>query len=372
MIEIPSAVYSLEFHEIFPYNRFAYNTLRIGVEVLHEKKLPESILVSFLEGTTDNRWWKINAGIGNWVTQNGLIHGFRIATSPLTPLLIFGVCHILGPLLFEIEKKKETFADPLRFQNEFIKFGNILANSLNTYRDHGLASAIRYFYTKHSISVFDIQESMSLYDSCSGFIANHEIAHAFVGQLASNIRHLKSEELQAFELIVDLVATQWLYKKMIVNTPDSHEYRIFRERDSYEDCIVSNAFNLVKSQILNFLFFVLASAFNNNGQISLKSGFSHPHTLLRHTVQNIHFTTLISSNWTNIVGETQLEELASYSLKYMGLFINAGFLSRKDFDDCFSQKTAQTLKTVEGLIDEFGVTDLEYCKNMFSAFSNIH
>ena len=50
MIEVPSAVYSLEFHEIYPYDRFAHNTLRIGIEALHQKNLPESILVSFLEG----------------------------------------------------------------------------------------------------------------------------------------------------------------------------------------------------------------------------------------------------------------------------------------------------------------------------------
>jgi hypothetical protein len=288
MIEIPSAVYSLEFHEIYPYDRFAHNILRIGIEALHQKNRPESILVSFLEGATNNQWWVFNARIGNWRSRHGDIHGFRIATTPIAPLLIFGVCHALAPLLFDHNEQEETFAKPDRLRAALLEFGTRFSGALKSSKDQGLASAIRGLYESYGIiSVLDIQHSKNRYDACAQFIANHEIAHAYVGQLASTVRQLKAEEYKAFEFIVDLVATQWMYRRLIINTPDSTEYRDLRGTSDHAESILLNGYLMAESQILILLLFAIGSALTNNGRVSLEGGLVHPHSVVRHLMQHV-------------------------------------------------------------------------------------
>ena len=46
-INYPASLFSLEKDEIFPYERLAYNFLDVGIGALHEKNLPERIVVDF-------------------------------------------------------------------------------------------------------------------------------------------------------------------------------------------------------------------------------------------------------------------------------------------------------------------------------------
>lgn len=365
MIEYPSAVFSLEAHEIYPYERFAYNALRTGTEALHEKGLSESILISFLSGADSDKWWAFNAGIGDWVSKNGDFHGYRVSTTPIVPLFVFGVCHVLAPLLFDENEQKSTFASPEKFTDELQRFGNVFTDSLKKYREKGLASAIRNLYEEYSISVLDVERSRLRYDLCTRFITKHEIAHAYVGQLSKEARSFTHEESRAFEYIVDLVAMQWIYNAIILNTPDSQEYRKIRGTEDHAESVLVNAYSVNEAQILVFLLFALGSALNNKGTICLDGGLVHPNSLVRHLMQYTHFTTLMLSNWEELVGAKELSDLAEYSNQYLGLFAEVGLLSLDDAKALVSPNTIQDHKVAEKLVDEFQVTELFEAKGIF-------
>ena len=268
-------------------------------------------------------------------------------------------------MLFDRDEQEETFAKPDRLRAALLEFGTRFSGALKSYRDQGLASAIRALYESYGISVLDIKHSNNRYDACAQFIANHEIAHAYVGQLASTVRQLKAEEYKAFEFVVDLVATQWMYRQLIINTPDSTEYRDFRGTSDHAESILLNGYRMAESQILILLLFAIGSALTNNGRVSLEGGLVHPHSMVRHLMQHVHFSTLMLSNWTEKVGQAQLEQLAQYSIQFMGVFADAGLLSRNDVAAIESPETIQEHETARKLIEEFGVTDLEYCKGIF-------
>lgn len=62
-VTYPSSLFSLAKDEVFPYERFAYNVLDVGVEALHRKKLPERLLVDFTRLPAGSSPWSINTGI---------------------------------------------------------------------------------------------------------------------------------------------------------------------------------------------------------------------------------------------------------------------------------------------------------------------
>ena len=101
VVEYPSAIFSLERHEIYPYDRFAYNLLHVATEALHKKGLPQRIFLSFLEGTADNTWWFFNASIDRLDGNSEGSNGFHISSTPLTPILLFSICHTMGYAMFD-------------------------------------------------------------------------------------------------------------------------------------------------------------------------------------------------------------------------------------------------------------------------------
>lgn len=66
-------------------------------------------------------------------------------------------------------------------------------------------------------------------------IAYHEIAHAHTQHIAYAAS--RPVEKPALELIADLLATQWFYQKMVVNTPDTEQYRDFRKLSTHSQAI---------------------------------------------------------------------------------------------------------------------------------------
>ena len=232
-------------------------------------------------------------------------------------------------------------------------------------REEGLASSIRLFFKSQKINILDIQKSVNYYDICTKFIANHEIAHAYVGQLSPSTRSMDNSEIRAFEYIVDLISTQWLYKKVIINTPNSQEYFEFRGLESYSDCIYFNALSLIEGQVLIFLLFAFAGAIINRGKVYLDGGDFHPHSLFRYYIQNIHFMTLLESNFQNHLSSERIEQIQSYALSFLGLFARIGFFSENDLNIISDKNRYNDFLNAYNLVDEFDIKDLKKSKELF-------
>src|SRR5580704_11601922 len=126
-IEIPSVLFNLEKHEIFPYERFAYNALHIGVELLADVKLTTNININFDEAP--DKPWLMNAGIGPERTLGGAIRAFTISTTPLTPQFLLAICRCLGKGFSEPEILERWLQDPADFRSVMDALGKEIGES---------------------------------------------------------------------------------------------------------------------------------------------------------------------------------------------------------------------------------------------------
>lgn len=371
-VEYPSAVFSLERHEIFPYERFAYTVLRIGVEALHHRKLSDQIHISFSEGTETGNWWTFNAGIRpmDSLFEPGT-SGFHVSTTPVAPLLLFGMSHYAAKSL--LRENQEFDRDKIIAElHSFVqRFAAHFTQALSVYKTDGLASCIRRFTELAGVGVWDLNDCAATYDLLIQFIANHEIAHAYVGQFTENADHHGAREHRAFEIIVDTLATQWIYNHMIINTPDTDEYREFRGTSTHRESIYQNALLVLDGQILRFLVFAFASALANRGRVVLDGGVVHPHALLRCLIQHVHFMTLLQSNFSNHLTEEDFHELDRYYGFYMSIFAQVGFFAADDAKAFKDQGALDDFFRAYELVEEYDIGELKKCRELFRIAGSI-
>jgi len=365
-VEYPSAVFSLERHEIFPYERFAYIVLRIGVEALNHRNLPGQMHVSFSDGADGSHWWAFNARIRPIIEPSGLqAVGFKVSTTPMAPLMLFGMSHYAAKSLLNLGEdynRDETVSNLRSFVQDF---SSHFTQALEVYRSQGLASSIRKLFDLSGIQVLGLDECGCTYTLLVEFIANHEVAHAYVGQLTSSSGHHSSTDQRAFELIVDILATEWIYRHWVVNTPDTDVYRRFRGTSSYEDSIFQNAILVLKGQIMTFLVFAFAGTLVNKGRVVLDGGVMHPHALLRCMFQHVHFMTLLQSNFADILSKKQFHQLDEYYRFFISIFAETGFFNADDAKVLTDTQTAEDFCRAYELIEEYGIKELEKSQQMF-------
>lgn len=246
VVRYPSSIYSLERHESLPHERFSYNVLSLGIEALHQKQLPEQVTIEFPPSTDRMPAWLINASIRPQLRTDGKLLGFIIAFPELLPTMVMLFAHIVSKQLDEsfegvpVNEMLETVRTRIQ------EFVDIASKGVREYRSNGLASAIRVIYVSAGITLPLFQESFDYFDSISQFIANHEIAHAYIGQLHA-VRAASAEESKAFEFIADLLGTNWLFNHFVLNTPDTEEYRKMREHKSYAESLEANIHWLIQT-----------------------------------------------------------------------------------------------------------------------------
>ena len=128
------------------------------------------------------------------------------------------------------------------------------------------------FFSRLNVQLFELQTVSPHFDQLTQFVVYHEIAHAYVGQFTS--RNFTDTEERAFEYIVDLVATTWIYNKMVRLTPDTPAYRSYRGIETHSECIRQNSQLVLMNQLLTLLFFAFGAAVNTNGIITLQGSTS--------------------------------------------------------------------------------------------------
>jgi hypothetical protein len=342
----PSCLFGLEKHELFPHERFAFTVLKIGVPALNAVNEHDSLTISF----DDDPRWSPNVR----VTAMPAKGGFSVKTSGLMPTMLFCLCHAVGKKLFDDEIASRWVSNPTGFRDEITSYGKALGNAIEVVRKRGLGFGIQTLIASSGVNIFKLAETSHVFDVAARFVANHEIAHAYVGQLTQKKRKLETSDLRGFEIVVDLVATNWLYQRIVKLTPDSDEYRTFRGTSTHSESIVANATTVLDGQIIFLLYICFASAMANGGWVSLKSSSSHPPYLARYLLQQIHFLTLVESNQSKHFAPGEADAIADHYKALLGLFISSGLIPADSLTPKLIVPKGD-LATAARLIDEFNI-----------------
>jgi hypothetical protein len=356
-VRYPSALFSLERDEIYPYERFAYNVLNIGVEALHVSDLPECLVVDFTHLLPGRSPWSINASISIDRDSDGQPLSFRIATPELAPAVFYMFSNIVVSQFFDEAKFEDFKAEPSRLGEKIQFFIDSGSAGIRTYRDKGLGPAIRAAYDHLGFKIIDLENCADYFDLLTKQIAYHEVAHAYVRQFMRKPVPTQKEQ-QAFELIADLVATEWFYNQMVRNTPDTDEYRCFRGMNTYADTILANAIITTQSQQASLMLSAIAGAQRSGGSVSLVGGAIHPPGLQRYQLQRIHLYTLIASNFSHILSQEQLNAIDQEWEDKIDTLARSGMLPLTDLESMFDLSQCERIEVAADLIEEMQIPEL--------------
>jgi hypothetical protein len=115
-----------------------------------------------------------------------------------------------------------------------------------------------------------------------------------------------------------------------------------------------------------------AGALFNRGKVVLDGGDVHPHSLLRHIMQDVHFWTLFASNYSDLLGQEQIKKLHDHSRSYFSLFAKIGLITIKDHAAFIEKSRLEDYEKVRALIAEFKITELEHSRDIFTFARNFH
>ena len=365
----PSAVFSLDKAPILLYERFAYEALRMAHEALNDAKLPDALLVTLEpDHSMGDLPWTLNAYASPRVDATGNLVGFTVGTTPFTPPVLLAICHIIGVPLFDPDSYKAWYSNPEKLRTSLQSIGGHLATSIRLCEAEGLGNSLRTFIQSLNYNLSNFSDSSSLYNSVASFLVNHEVAHAYVGQLTHDKRTLSDEECRAFEFIVDLVATDWLYAKMVKNTPDTPAYREWAGYATHSDAIRENARTVLNSQMLILLFVALARGMED-GAVSLNGGRFHPHSLFRYVLQMAHFSTRVSSSHRVHFPDDYEDFLSDIWNLNLELCCRAGVVRRSDIDAFLDDNHYSDIRKAAELIVEFDVAQLTPLKPVLESMA---
>jgi hypothetical protein len=355
-VTYPSSLFSLEKDAVFPYERFAYNLLVVGVEALHRKNLPERLLVDFAQ--LESPPWSINSSIALDRDNNGAPVAFHFVTPQLVPAIVYMftaviVCDFLDEAAFEkFRSNPKALGDRIRL---FVDAANAGARA---YLNHGFGSAIRASYDHLALKIWDLDTFADHYDSLTKLIANHEVAHGYVQQMTRRTRSTKAETI-AFELVADMVATAWLYNKMIRDTPNTEEYRKFRKMNTYAETILSNTLSTLRCQQALLILMAIAGAQRTGGTASLSGGATHPAGLQRYEIQHMQLYTLVRSNFSAVLSKDDLQKIdADWDLR-IDVLIRSGVIQPSDLEKLLDPSECDVIEIAANLIEELRIIELE-------------
>jgi hypothetical protein len=228
---------------------------------------------------------------------------------------------------------------------------------IQEYGARGFAHAVRTAYEQLGFTIGTLAKCSNDYDLLTMQMAFHEIAHGYVKQVTRE--GTTTVERAAFELIADLLATEWFYNKMIVNTPDSEEYRQLRRVNSHAESIFLNALLTLQSQQALLALMAVAGAQRTGGTVSLAGGEVHPLGVQRYMLQHVHLFTLIASNFDRLLSPQHVQALQDDWDEKQDALVLAGVIPIKDMASILDTRECDTIETAANLIQELHVPELQ-------------
>lgn len=267
-VTYPSSIYSLERHEIIPYERFVADVFRDCVQELTERHLPPHVGVSFDPAKVDCPAWVINCMVRR---ETAGCKRFIIETPEMLPCLLAIFSHIVSPHFRSPEPPSAT-SDLKSSLQRFFDCGSAAARA---YKSSGLASSIRTAYETAGLRYCDLQNCIDEFDILAYLVANHEVAHIYIEQLTDQATY-RPEDRKAYEYLADLVAAEWMFRRYILLTPDDPDYRQYRKLPSHAHALVSNSRWALAGVFSLLILMAAAGAQRSEGRVNLEGGLSHP------------------------------------------------------------------------------------------------
>jgi hypothetical protein len=339
----PSGHFSLQRDEIFPYERYAYNVLSLAVEAFDKRGLPVAITVDLTQGRQRASPWVINASIEYRLNGKGNPEAFIFRMPELVPAIIYLFTATIVSDLFHPETFGEIKNSPSKLRERFQHFSAAVNAGIQEYRTLGFAHGVRAAYQQLGLTIGTLAKSTNDFDLLSKQMAFHEIAHGYVKQVTRE--GTTTAEKAGFELIADLVATEWFYNQMIANTPDSEEYRNWRGANSHAESIFLNALTSLQSQQALLALMAVAGAQRAGGTVSLKGGEVHPSGLQRYMLQHVHLFTLIASNFSALLSPQHLQALQDDWDEKLDVLVLAGVIPTEDIATILDTRECDTIES---------------------------
>ena len=355
-IVYPSGLFSLQKDEIYPYERYAYNLLSIASEAFHKQNLPLRMTVDFTQDGQTVSPWIINASIEHHL-EDGRPVAFIFRMPELTPAILYLFTTAIVTDFFDVDKFEEFQKNPETLRQRFQHFGQAVTIAIREYRAQGSAHAIRAAYEHLGLTINTLQRSSEDYNLLAMQMAYHEVAHGYLKQVTR--KGGTKVEASAFELLADLVAVAWFYNHMIVNTPDTEEYRRFRRLKSHADSIFMNAMLTLRSQQALLILMAVAGAQRSGGAVSLASGEIHPPGMQRFMLQHVMLYTLIASNFGSLLLPEHFEAFQKEWDDNLDTLVRAGVIPLEDIETMLDTRECDTIEAAANLIEELRVPELQ-------------
>jgi hypothetical protein len=160
----PSALFSLEKDEIFPYERFAYSLLDVGVKALHAKNLPEHLTVDFTHLLPGCSPWSINASINIELDSKGSSAAFHFAIPELFPAMLYMFAAVVVSDFTDEQYFDKFRHNPTALRERVQRFVDGASAGVRAYRDKGFGSAVRAAYDHVGLTLADLQKCSNHYD----------------------------------------------------------------------------------------------------------------------------------------------------------------------------------------------------------------
>jgi hypothetical protein len=280
------------------------------------------------------------------VFGHSTVDRYEVITNVYTPPILAGACHMFSTPLIRQEELKDKFS----------QFSKALKKA-NKESNGNYAQFIPKFFESIKLGTSNAQGSTTYYDLSCLFVTSHEIAHAYVEQVTK--RFLSNSEMRSFEYIVDLMAADILYQKIVKFTPNDDTYRHLAGHKTHKESIVKNTQIGITTITLVLIFLGLAGSFNNGGLAKLEGGPKHPHTLFRNILQYVHFSTLVMSNFSSFFDKEDTAIVDSLWTKQLSLLVNAGFVNHSDLETLKASTAFEDFKGIPAVIKEYNIEPLK-------------
>jgi len=353
----PSSIFSLERHENLPYERFAYNVFREAISALDKNTLPLKLAVEFLSSSEACPGWEVNCSVRAEKSSSGNFDRIVIQSPELLPtlLLMFSVC--IGRHLFSEEGRVLCLKDPNLLTAHIQRFFDSASSVVRAYRTQGLASAIRTGYEFLGINFSIVDKSIDCFDSLSYLIANHEVAHIHVGQFSVGFGNSK-EVSKAFEIIADLVASEWLFRRYIYFTPDTEAYRLNRHFSSHAEAVWSNAKWAIDTQLALLILMGVSGAQASGGRFHFDGGMRHPGSFGRYWLQQAWLFAAIDGYFRKLLGDEAYQRLMTIWKEYFDILCGSGLVSRRALLQVVDDEDVQIISRVADLVESRKIEEL--------------
>ena len=354
----PASIFSLERHENIPYERFAYNVFREAISALGEKNLPLEFVVEFPFSTVSYPAWEVNCSVLAEKHSSGSLNKVIVQPPELLPTILFIFSACIGQHLFSDTGRDLCVKDPSLLNGYIQHFFDTASQLVSIYRTQGMASAIRTTYESIGVDFNAAKESFDYFDSLSFLIANHEVAHIYVSQLSLKFDNSK-ENSKAIEIIADLIASEWFFRRYVYFTPDMESYRESRKFTSHAEAVLANSKWAIETQLALLLLMGVSGAQGAGGRFHFEGGMCYPGSFGRYWLQQAWLFSAIEGELHEILPEEYRKHLTVIWKEYFNILCSSGVLSKRALQQVMDSDDVKIISQVADLVEANKIEELK-------------